>query len=141
MNITPSDKTFIYQKGITTIDEIIGNLLFRLNTEFLDTYINIADFCLDKDDSIDRMMATRVLEKMLKYDVATQTTGIGCYEFDVVLRPNGEHIKTIDQWTQFVVTQEQIMAEKHNKIIQNQPSIIMATWLMATITLMSIKTF
>ena len=113
MNITPSDKRFIYQKGITTIDEIIGNLLFRLNTNFLDTYIDITHFC-----SNDTIMATRVLEKILKYDVATQSTGTGCQDFEIILRPNGEDIKTIDQWTQFVTKQDRIMAENAE---QNKP--------------------
>ena len=54
---------FLYKKGITTVDEIIGHLLFRLNTDFVDTYIPIKDFCLIDNETIDRIMATRVLEK------------------------------------------------------------------------------
>ena len=67
-------------------------------------------------------MARRVLEKMIKYDVATPSPGTGCDEFDVVLRPNGENITTTDQWIKFTTIQDKIMAEKEKQ--QNSQPII-----------------
>ncbi len=109
---------FIYKKGTTTVDEIIGHLLFQLNTEFIDSYIPIKDFCHIDKETIDKIMARRVLEKMIKYDVATSSPGTGCDEFDLVLRPNGENIISTDQWIKFTTIQDKIMAEKEK---QNNP--------------------
>lgn len=109
---------FIYKKGTTTVDEIIGHLLMRLNTDYPDTYIPIRDFCRADSETVDEIMATRVLEKMIKYDVATSSPGTGCDEFDMVLRPNGKNITNTLQWTQFVTIQDEIMAEEAK---QNKP--------------------
>jgi hypothetical protein len=114
---------FIYKKGTTTVDEIIGHLLMRLNTDCPDTYIPIKDFCradITDSETIDRIMATRVREKMLKYDVATSSSGTGCDEFDMVLRPNGENITSTLQWTKFVTIQDEVMAEKAKQNLLQQ---------------------
>jgi hypothetical protein len=113
---------FIYKKGTTTDDEIIGHLLFLLNNEFIETYIPIKDFCHIDKNTIDRVMATRVLEKMIKYDVATPSPGTGCDEFDVVIRPNGENIVSTDQWIRFITLKDKIMEERE-KLNNLQPII------------------
>jgi hypothetical protein len=113
---------FIYKKGTTTDDEIIGHLLFLLNNEFIETYIPIKDFCHIDKNTIDRVMATRVLEKMIKYDVATPSPGTGCDEFDIVIRPNGENIVSTDQWIRFITLKDKIMEERE-KLNNLQPII------------------
>lgn len=94
---------FEYKKGITTSDDIIEHILFRLNDDYEGACLTITDFCYNKDkESRDYNMSMIVMDKMFEHNIAKQCSGQGNQDYDIELTSTGVQIYESGGWKRYI---------------------------------------
>lgn len=102
---------FVYRQGVTTVDDVIEHVFMRINTDFLDTYLDVNGFCRIKEWESDSGMVRMVVNKMFEYGVAKKWGGRLATSSEIEVTAKGIELYRNGQGWKWILAAERAKAE------------------------------